>query len=205
MQYYLDGYYRLVENVDRQIGRVLAALRESRLEQNTLVAFIADHGEGTGAHRWVQKASFYEESVRVPFLLSGPGIPKGVVNRRDLVSLLDLMPTLCDCGGIPQPAGMHGTSLRPTIDGEPLEREYAVSEVRYGSASREGRMVRGRRYKYIAFNSGELAEQLFDLQEDPGETVNLARTSGARQILERHRTRLQEWGERTKDDFVRPS
>lgn len=202
VQNYLDGYYRLVENVDAQIGRVLAALRESDLERDTLVAFIADHGEGTGAHRWVQKASFYEESVRVPFLLAGPGIPKGAVNRHDLVSLLDLMPTLCDYAGLSLPAGMHGTSLRGALNGEPLERDYAISEVRYGSGSREGRMVRSRRYKYISFNSGSFPEQLFDLQEDPGETVNVARDASSRQVLDQHRAFLKGWGQRTQDDFV---
>jgi arylsulfatase A-like enzyme len=72
-RHYLHEYYRMGEDVDRQIGRVTAALQATGLAANTVIAFASDHGEGLGGHRWVQKASFWEESAHVPFIWSGPG------------------------------------------------------------------------------------------------------------------------------------
>ena len=80
---YLHDYYRMVEQVDGEIGKVLTALRESGQERNTVIVFASDHGEGLGGHRWAQKASFYEESLRVPFFVAGPGVATGVNGRVD--------------------------------------------------------------------------------------------------------------------------
>lgn len=143
---YLHDYYRLVEDADRQIGVLLAALRETKLDQKTIVAFSSDHGEGMGAHRWVQRASFYEESVRVPLIISGPGITRrAAVERHSLASLTDVLPTFCDYAGIAAPKDVRGTSLRPALEGRPLSRQFAVSELRYGDEKREGRMLRAAR------------------------------------------------------------
>ncbi|MCC6294136.1 MAG: sulfatase-like hydrolase/transferase [Bryobacterales bacterium] len=193
---YLHDYYRMVEAVDHHIGTVLEALRDSGLAAKTVVCFTSDHGEGLGAHRWVQKASLYEESVHVPFVLAGPGVRRGVSER--LVSLLDILPTLCGHAGINGPEEMRGLDLRTEAS-----RPYVVSELRYRDEQRDGRMVRSERYKYIVFRTGERAEQLFDLQKDPGEVVNLAGESSAKQELERHRAMLSEWSRKTGDGFAR--
>jgi choline-sulfatase len=203
---YLHDYYRLVEDVDRQIGLLLAALRETKLDEKTLVIFAADHGEGMNAHRWVQKAAFYEESVRVPLIVSGPGIPRrATVERHSLASLTDILPTFCDYAGIAPPKDQRGTSLRPAIDGRPLQRKFAVSELRYGDEKREGRMLRTARHKYIVFNGGARPEQLFDLSADPGETCNLARDKAAVALLRQHRDLLRGWITETRDDFMIPT
>jgi arylsulfatase A-like enzyme len=195
---YLHDYYRMVEAVDAEVGKLLGALRESGLQDNTLVLFVSDHGEGMGAHRWVQKAAFYEESVRVPFLAAGPGVPRG--KRSDaLASLTDILPTLCDWAGLPPPPDCRGLSLRPALEGGPLPREFQFSELRYGEASRDGRMVRTRSWKYIVFRTGERREQLFDLERDPGETTNLAAQGG--QPLAELKGALREWCEKTGDRF----
>ena len=197
---YLHGYYRLVEDVDKQMGRVLAALRETSLDRNTIVAFVSDHGEGMGAHRWVQKAAFWEETVHVPLIFSGPGVAHRV-DRQSLASLLDLFPTFCDYAGIPAAKGVQGRSLRPAIDGVPIDRPYVASEVLYGDQSREGRMIRSRRHKYVRFNNGARPEQFFDLAFDPGETTNLAASPHHAARLEEHRAMLQQWIRQTGDDF----
>lgn len=191
---YLHDYFRLIEDADHHIGTVLTALRDSGLERRTLVCFTSDHGEGMGAHRWVQKASFYEESTHVPLILAGPGVPQGVSTQ--LTSLLDIMPTFCDYAGISPPPDMRGASLRM-----PAAREYLVSELRYQDSSRDGRMVRSSRYKYVAFREGARAEQLFDLDTDPGEVVNLVPRQSARPILDQHRTMLASWMRSTGDEF----
>jgi choline-sulfatase len=174
---------------------MLKALDESGLAPNTVVAFCADHGEGLGGHRWVQKAAFYEPSVRVPLMLAGPGIAAGVVNG-ELANLTDLMPTFCDIAGIKRPSDLRGIGLtKDDLSG----RRFVVSELRYGAEEREGRMVRTKRYKYTAFNNGPNAEQLFDLELDPGETFNLVRQAGT--ILDGHRALLKGWLAKTGDSF----
>ncbi len=205
-RHYLHDYYRMVEAVDRQIGRLLAALRETGLDRNTWVIFTSDHGEGMGAHRWVQKASFYDESVRVPFLVSGPGIRRGgAVDRESLVSLVDILPSFCDLAGVPAPSPVRGASLRGALDGKPLNREFVVSELRYGDEKHEGRMVRTARFKYIVFNGGQHPEQFFDRETDPGEIRNLARDPDYAKPLAAHRAILRQWIQTTEDDFRPPT
>ncbi|MCU0229477.1 MAG: sulfatase-like hydrolase/transferase, partial [Bryobacterales bacterium] len=174
VRHYLHDYYRMVEDVDRCVGQVLAALDESGLRQNTIVAFLSDHGEGLGGHLWAQKAAFYEESARVPLILAGPGIRQGHADFASLASLADLVPTFCDYAGVAPPADLCGVSLRPALEGKPLERTFVAGELLYQDQTREGRMIRTARHKYVVFNHGDRPEQLFDLDADPGEVLNLA-------------------------------
>jgi arylsulfatase A-like enzyme len=190
MRLYLHDYYRMVEQVDGEIGKVLAALRETGLERDTILVFASDHGEGLGGHRWAQKASFYEESLRVPFFVAGPGVDTGVSDQ--LATLADIVPTICALAGIGAPPDMRGVNVLHSAP-----RDYVVSQLRYGAAEREGRMLRSSRYKYVRFNSGARPEQLFDLELDPGETFNLAARGGT--LLESHRALLQQWMSRAGD------
>lgn len=194
MRLYLHDYYRMVEQVDGEIGKVLAALRETGREQDTIIVFASDHGEGLGAHRWAQKAAFYEEALRVPFFLAGPGIAAGV--NGELTTLADIVPTMCALAGIAAPSDVRGVNVS-----REFSRPFVASELRYEVAEREGRMIRTKRYKYVRFNSGARAEQLFDLEADPGETFNLARRAGT--VLEDHRRLMNEWLSKTGDRFVR--
>jgi arylsulfatase A-like enzyme len=194
MRLYLHDYYRMVEQVDGEIGKVLAALRETGQDRDTVIVFASDHGEGLGAHRWAQKASFYEEALRVPFFVSGPGVAQGV--NGELTTLADIVPTMCALAGIAPPADVRGVNVCGGFS-----RPFVTSELRYEVAGREGRMLRTKRYKYVRFNSGARAEQLFDLELDPGETFNLARRGGG--VLEDHRRLLNEWLSKTGDRFVR--
>jgi len=201
---YLHDYYRLVEDVDRNIGALLRAFNESGLASNTLVAFAADHGEGMGAHRWVQKAAFYEESVRVPLVFSAPFLPRrSAKDHVSLASLIDIFPTFCDFAGIAPPAGLRGASLKPAIEtGNPLSREFAVSEQgKFGAPGREGRMCRTLTHKYVAYNGGDRPEQLFDLKTDPGETRNLALAEPDSPLLKQCRAQLAAWARRHNDSF----
>jgi arylsulfatase A-like enzyme len=193
---YVHDYYRMVEAVDREIGRVLKALDEGGHTANTLVIFASDHGEGMGAHRWVQKASFYEESVRVPLIVAGPGIARAEV-RTELATLADVVPTMCDAAGMQTPPDMRGISLL-----KPSTRPFVVAELRYGTEDREGRMLRGRRYKYVVFNNGARPEQLFDLELDPGETHNLAASASG--LRDEHRGMMRNWLSQTGDSFRMP-
>jgi arylsulfatase A-like enzyme len=205
---YRWAYCRLVEKVDGLIGQVLDALDDTGLWETTLVVFSSDHGDGGGAHQWSQKCALYEESVRVPLLLRPPGPPgPGRADREHLVSGgLDLLPTFCDYGGVAAPPGLEGLSLRPLIGGGPAPawRDHLVVETVFdGDRGRatSGRMVRSRRYKYAVYNWGKLREQLFDLERDPGEMVNLAVSASHAHVLKDHRRRLADWCRRTGDDL----
>jgi arylsulfatase A-like enzyme len=205
IRHYIHDYYRMVEDVDRCVGQVLDALREADLERNTIVAFTSDHGEGLGGHLWAQKASFYEESSRIPLLFAGPGIRGSRTEYATLASLADLLPTFCDYAGIPIPADVRGISLRPNLESEAtLPRTFVAGELLYQDQTREGRMIRTARHKYVVFNGGARPEQLFDLDTDPGEVLNLAARPEGQAELDRHRAILRAWIRETQDDFKMP-
>jgi len=205
---YLYAYYRLTEQVDRTIGRVLAALREEGLEDDTVILFTSDHGDGVGAHKWVAKLMLYEEPVTVPMILSYKGfVPAGRVDKTHLVSAVDVLPTLCDYAGIACPQKVLGGSLRKVIERRDLAgRKFVVTQLQPfpKEPHRRGRMLRSSHYKYVAFSEGENPEMLFDLQADPGETKNLARDPDAKDQLETHRALLANWIQYAKDKFEVP-
>ncbi len=193
-------YCRLTEMVDREIGILLDALREAQIEDNTLIVFTSDHGDMDSAHKLEHKQVLYEESVRVPFIMSFKEvIPEGVVDDTHLVSNgLDLLPTLCDYAGIETPEKLHGVSMRPLAEGRNIKRwrNFVVSE------SQLGRMLRTDRFKYCIFASGENREQLTDLKNDPGEMRNLAGIEQYKDVLDTHRRLLRRWVKRTNDKIA---
>jgi len=202
------AYYRLVEKVDREIGLVLDGLRKAGLEENTVVIFSSDHGDGHGAHRWNQKSVLYEEAVRVPMIVSWKGVTKGAVaDREHLVSNgLDLLPTICDYAGVEAPPGLAGLSLRPLAEGKrprTWRRELVAETIFDGGRGYDarGRMLRAGQYKYVCYDRGKHREQLFDLEADPGEMVNLAADPARAPVLEDMRRRLARHIARTDDPF----
>lgn len=203
---YLGLYNRLVEHADANLGRILGALKHAGLDENTVVIFTSDHGEGVAAHNWVVKLMLYEEVAGVPFIASGPGIRRGVVTDH-FSSGIDLMPTFCDYAGVEPPPGLHGQTLRAVLEGNSApEREFVVSELLPDLKRTElkGRMLRTARYKYVVFTHGARPEMLFDLAHDPGETKNLVRDPACREELQRHRTLLASWINQTGDPFPMP-
>ncbi|MEV6978790.1 sulfatase-like hydrolase/transferase [Kitasatospora sp. NPDC093806] len=200
---YRQAYYALVERVDANLGTVLAGLREHRRwsGRETVVAFTSDHGDGAGAHGWNQKWALFEESVRVPLLVSGPGLAAGAVSDRLVSTGPDLIPTLCDLAGLAAPPGLPGRSVRA-----PEPRETVVAETRWelpGFNNALGRMIRDQRHKYVCYAWGDHREQLFDLAADPGEMVNLAVDARNSELLDRFRGLLAEHCARTGDPFAR--
>jgi choline-sulfatase len=206
------GYYRMIEKVDGEIGKVLQALRQAGLEENTLIIFTADHGECAGAHGFNQKTVFYEESARVPLIVSFKGkTMKGSTDK--LVNTgLDILPTMFDFAGIAVPQKLTGRSLRPLAQGQPVAewRDYVVVEnhlVQGGEVdgilpSLEGRMVRTDRYKYCVYSRGSRRESLVDIQADPGETKDLAAEAAYRKVLLEHREILAKFAREHHDPLA---
>lgn len=185
------AYARLTERVDAEIGQLLAALRESGRDRDTLVVMTSDHGDMDSAHRFEHKSLLYEEAVRVPLLVSWNGVTRaGAVDRDHLVSTgLDLIPTLCDFAGLEKPAALKGRSIKPLAVGEPVEswRSHLVVE------SVQSRLVLADRWKYMVGAAGEIREMITDLTHDPGEMKNLALDPAGRDRVQTGRRLLRQW------------
>jgi arylsulfatase A-like enzyme len=193
------AYCRLTERVDAEVGRVLSALRETGLDRNTMVLFSSDHGDMDSAHGFEHKSLPYEESARVPFIVSWPGrSPAGRVDRNHLVSsCVDLLPTLCDYAGIEPPKGLPGRSVRGLVERGAQDgwREDLAVECS------NSRCLRTRRYKYTIFEGQEPRELLIDMEKDTGEMTNLARNPEFAAVLTDHRRRLRAGIHELGDDY----
>lgn len=189
-RYYLWSYYRHIEMVNGEVGRILRALHETGQEKSTLILFTSDHGEGLAHHQMVRKSSPYDEASRVRMILAWPDhIPAGKTDTTHLVSGLDVMPTLCDYAGVEPPKNMRGRSLRPVLEGKAAEwRRFLVTELNADL----GRMLRTPRYKYITYRADPV-EALFDMKADPDEKSNLARTPEYAAVAAEHRELLRQW------------
>ena len=167
--------YGQIALIDHNVGRILIALEEAGLAENTLVVYVSDHGDWLGDHGLILKGPMhYEGLLRVPMIWRGPGVPAGEAIHEP-VSTLDLGATFCDHGGAEPLLTQHGTSLRPVIE-EGATRDFAMNEwellpTRAGVAL-SLRTVRTRTHKMtVDLRSG--AGELYDLAHDPGERHNL--------------------------------
>lgn len=174
------GYYGLITHLDHQIGRLLRALKDERLLQNTIVLFTSDHGEMLGDHNMFRKNQAFEGSVKVPFLLYDPGKLLGLAEGAQvdaLAELRDVFPTLADAAGVPIPAGVEGFSLLPALrKGETAApvREYLHGEhTAQQRPTQSAHYIATQQYKFI-WHSDSGKEFLFDVKADPKECVNLA-------------------------------
>ncbi len=196
---YRAFYNGLVETVDREMGTVVEAL--ARRQVSTITVFSSDHGDLGGAHGLPFKGpAMYDELMGVPLVLSWPDrIRAGESDA--LVSLIDLLPTLCALTGVPAPKDVDGLSLVPVLD----ERATRVRDVVFGEYYGKQawrvpiRMVRTERWKYVRYRTD--GEELYDLQSDPGELRNLARDSNAAAERTRLSDELDDWMRRTADPF----
>lgn len=188
-RYYLYCYYRMIEMLDADVGRILDALEDTGHMHDTVIIFTSDHGEGAGRHSLVNKWYPYEESVKTPLVIRCPyQFQQGFRDERHLVSELDIMPTMCDFADIDPPPQMRGRSLRPLLEGRSPEwRDFVAAEVQL-----VGRMIRTERYKYVKYPNDPV-EQLFDMKADPWETENLFEQPRLADTLDAHRRLLREW------------
>ncbi len=205
---YLWAYYRLVEKVDRDIGALLAVLEASGRADETVIIFTVDHGDGAARRQRRCKQVLYDESARVPFIVSGAGVlNKGTKNTTDLVSLNDIVPTILDYAGVKQPGHVSGQSLRPLAEtGQWKGREFVITQTLFNKGKDApgwgGRMVRTQKYKYILYNYGENNEQLFDMEADPLEMHNLAADPKHQEIRKQHLGMLEQWCKQHSDPFL---
>lgn len=184
-RYYIYSYYRLVEMVDAEIGKVYGALMRSPYCDNTLFIFTADHGDGLGFHGNVSKGFMEEEAWRVPAMAVFPEhIFAGQMDSEHLVSGVDIPATICDYAGVPMlPKMTIGQSWRPLFEGRDTSwREYIVGETSIGRTSAA---IRDSQFKTIFHMNSPL--QIYDIKSDPLEQDSLIETSQGAAIEARHR------------------
>lgn len=208
---YIWSYYRMIEKVDEQIGQVLTALRSSGQEENTLIVFTSDHGDMQGAHRWNQKTVLYEEATKVPLIFSY----KGMAARTSTTLVqtgIDILPSICDFAGIAKVNISNGVSLYGIVSNTNvfIDRKYIVvsdhltqgEPIDGNKPEPEGRMIGDHQFKYWIYNQGNQRETLFDIQNDPGEMINLVNNPLYQDQLKECRKNLMQWAKDYKDPFI---
>jgi arylsulfatase A-like enzyme len=175
----LRDYYRLITGVDREVGRIVAALRERKLADNTLIVFTADNGYFLGERGMADKWLMYEESIRVPLIVFDPRAPEKARGRKvEAMALnIDVAPTLLESAGVKVPAAVQGRSLLPLVRGEKPQwrTEWFYEHLTLPNRIPPSEGVRTQRWKYLRWVGVEPAvEELYDLQADPLEEHNLA-------------------------------
>jgi choline-sulfatase len=199
-----QGYFANISYIDEKVGELIDTLTRTRMLDNTFILFCSDHGDMLGERGLWFKMNFFEGSARVPLMVAGPGVAAGL--HTVPVSNLDVTPTLCDLAGISMDAIMpwtDGESLKPVIDGaertSPVLLEYAA-EASYSPLV----CIREGKWKYIHCMLDP--DQLFDLESDPRELVNLAEDPDFDEVVAMFRRRREErWDMGAFDAAVRES
>jgi len=207
-QAHLGGYWGMVKRLDENLGRIVDALISLDMLENTIILFTSDHACHFKTRNSEYKRSCHESSIRVPTMIHGPGFMGGG-QVQQLVSLVDLPPTLLDACDIQVPGGMQGRSLLPVLRRDPQAIADWPSEAFVQiSESHAGRAVRTHRWKYevtaedddgVGGASTYREAILYDLKYDPHELTNLIDRdshSGVRKVMrDRLLRRMAEVGE----------
>ncbi len=215
-------YYAAIHAVDRNVGRLLARLREGGLAERTIVLFTSDHGYMIGQHRlhskgnahWIaggvtgpKRPNLFEESIRVPLLIRWPGVvPPGIEIAED-VSNLDTFPTVLSMLDVPAPARWHheGVDFSPLLRGRPGPVHSAI----YGQYDLHNgglaflRMIRTDGWKLVRHHLSRDEDELYHLTEDPGETRNRYDDPAAATVRLRLQRQLTAWQRRIDDPLVK--
>ena len=206
-------YNAMVENLDANVGKMMAFLKAEGLLDDTIVVFLSDHGELAGAHGLRAKQWPYEESVGIPLMVWDPRVRERAGTAiKDPTCTEDLFPTLLGLAGLVPKNEVPGTDLTPVIHGDvdALDREGVLLE--FVAELRERppffdevwRGFRTRDYKYTVKgnNMGGKPWQFFDLKNDPGEMNNLVDDPNYRDLVAHHHRLLCERMIETEDHFV---
>ena len=191
----IAAYYAMISEVDDNIGKILKALEKSGHADNTIIIFASDNGLAAGQHGLLGKQNLYDHSVRVPLVISGPGIKKGE-RTESLVYLNDIFPTVADIVGVEKPETIDGLSLLPILK----DSKATVRESVYFLYKNFQRGVRTKNWKLIKYLAeGKKTTQLFEIKKDPLEMNNLANDPKYKNKVEEMTVLLQEWMNKSGD------
>ncbi|MFO7821927.1 MAG: sulfatase-like hydrolase/transferase [Lentisphaeria bacterium] len=195
---HIADYYAMISHLDHELGRVMQALEDKGILDETIIVFAGDNGLALGQHGLFGKQNCYEHSVRVPLIFAGPGIPAG--QQTDAYAyLFDIFPTLCGLTGTEVPESVEGRDLMPCM----RVPDTSLRDTLYFAYTEHQRAVKNRKYKLIeyAVPERERQTQLFDLQNDPREVDNIAGKNNGIELLEKMRKELfrlrDEWDDQT--------
>ena len=170
-------YYAMTANLDWNIGRLVNGVEALGLAENTIFVFTSDHGEMFGAQGRRAKNTFYDEAVRVPFLIRWPGVTAPASVSDACLNTPDIMPTLLSALGLPIPEEAEGFDYSPLLRGEPVDEPESAFMQGMGATAifedgHEWRALRGKRYTYAVYRA-DGSELLFDNLRDPYQMRNL--------------------------------
>jgi arylsulfatase A-like enzyme len=186
----LEAYYASISYMDAQVGRVLDTLDELGLRKNTIVIFSSDHGYLLGHHNKFQKQHLFEESTRVPFILSVPWMSKSHGQASGhITELIDLYPTIAELGGLTPPADLHGTSLVPLLE-DPSSKKWN-KDLAFTISRSGGESIRTKDWRFTHWGFGTKGSELYDRKNDPDEFTNLAMDPKYADRLEQLKARLE--------------
>jgi iduronate 2-sulfatase len=180
----VGGYYASVAFMDRMVGQVLDGLKETGLDEKTIVIFTSDHGYHLGEHDFWAKVSLHDESAAVPLIIRMPGKKPAVCHS--LVELLDLYPTLSNLCGLKVPERLQGKDISKMMTDPAKEVRSAAFSV-----NGKGFLLREENWAYIAYGKdGQGDEELFDMKQDPKQFTNLAKDPQYGQTLIRFQKQM---------------
>ena len=200
-------YCETIKGVDESIGSVMAYLEKNGLLESTLVIYMGDNGFSFGEHGLIDKRHFYEESVKVPFIVHCPDLVSGGEYITKMVQNIDVAPTILDVAGLKAPNHFHGKSIVPLLKGEEVEWRDKIFYEYYWEydfpMTPTVHGVRTEKYKYIRYHGVWDTNELYDLENDPDEKNNLITSPEHQQIVKELADELYAWLE-TSDGMQIP-
>jgi len=178
-------YFAIITHMDQQVGRILDALNASGKADNTWIFFTSDHGLAVGQHGLMGKQNPYDHSVRVPFIVVGPGVAVGKTIDQPIY-LQDVMPTTLALAGAQRPEYVEFQNLLPLLDGQPSQYDAI-----YGSYLKLQRSVRTRTHKLIVYPQAGVV-RLYDLRKDPLEMNDVAADPANRSVVAELASKLRQ-------------
>lgn len=182
-------YYAMITHIDDEVGKIIQTLKDEGKYENTIIIYTADNGLALGQHGLFGKQCHYEHSIRVPFVIAGPGIPENEL-RDAYIYLMDIFPTLCEMMAIKVPESVEGKSFLGCIG----DSQENIREDLYFAYTDKIRSVKDKQYKLMEHvHNGVLTTQLFNVKDDPQELSNLAKNTAYAKDVDRLRALMADY------------
>ncbi|MHB1024001.1 MAG: sulfatase-like hydrolase/transferase [Acidobacteriaceae bacterium] len=209
----LPGYYGSVQSIDDSVGKVLQTLKEKNLQDDTIFVFLSDHGNHFKTRNAEYKRSAHDASIRIPLLMQGPNLNDGGTVS-EIVSMVDVAPTILDAAGLSVPTEMEGRSMMPLVRKEPAREQWSNEAYVQISSSMTARAIRTPEWTYCAVDPDSTKNdedpygksyrdyQLYNNAADPAQIINLAGRWDHKKVLDNFRDQLGEWLKKTGEPDV---
>lgn len=200
----LRRYYRMITGIDQQLGKMTEALRKTNRLEDTIIVFTSDHGMYLGDRGFAGKWLGHDTAIRIPLIVRDPRLRKTEVGteRDQMVLMIDLLPTFLEWAGLSPQEGVQGRSFASILSGQDpsdWRTDFFYEHHSFPDRIPRSEGIRTERYKYLRYlDSDPLYEELYDLQEDPDESENLADDPAYAELLQQMRTKWKEEREKAR-------